>query len=1264
MSPTLAQQPHQHYGGNTLGGLLNKLPVGAAGGVSHGRDAYRGKGAGGQGLVHGQVNAHAGGAGDADHQHQPTHPQEVPSGMSLPAPSSSSHPAPNDSGYGMSISPGAASVLSTVSSLPPPSDPGPSQTTFHRDFPPPLAPRHWTVLREVGDGSFGTVWLADWHSPLNLPPGTQPPGPSSRAEYKGKQLVAIKRMKKAFDGGWDECMKLKELKSLRQIPMHPNIIPLYDAFLLPSSRELYFVFECMEGNLYQLTKSRKGRPLASGLTASIFYQILAGLHHIHSYGYFHRDMKPENLLITTTGLADYPASGLYALPGTPPEKDVVVIVKLADFGLAREIGSKPPYTEYVSTRWYRAPEVLLRSRDYSVPVDMWALGTILVEVLTLKPLFPGDSEVDQVYKICEVLGDPSTEYGLDERGRVRGGGGWTRGIKMAKDVGFAFPKIPPRTFSSIFDANVVPVQLIDCIQDLLRYEPKARLTTQQCLDHAYFREVAYRFAPYAPAQTHQQPPQPSSSSQYSATGGSNLGVNTSRVANITPSQASPRSLPPSHSHGTAPQPQFTLPFPSDANHPRLPSPDHYAHSHPHAPQLTRNFSISSTLSGASGLSSTYPVQVHPSSASASSAVRHQSFPEGVASSDAQSITSFPSRSASTVWSGDASTSAPPQPSWTTGQASVAPPLRVPAFGTHLARSPSIAPSVTASTFYDGSIFEGIAPTRASSIMSFPVHYGATMANGPSQSAAAGADGSPRFSPMGSPSRARTDSVGSISPPIAGPSSLRRQPSGLGLDYSPPLGASSSSAAQQSTPLHKSGKWGFSSVFSGDKVASSSSSLASPTFGSSFTPSLNPLKRSPSSASIAASASAQALSSMPLDPKKAKKEAERLAKEQEKANRLAKEQAARDRARAVMKKKNQLMQAADPLHNFSNQTRGGAGAPGGPPGAGPEAAAGMGSPELDKGKGRAVMSDRMVQQRMPQIIEDTSRLYVSPSAGQAGGEPYHPGLLSARFKARKRDEDDDVHSISSNETGQSSQYGAGGAGVSGVVPGRGRTFSISSKATSSSDPERRSRNDVRDMDQLHRVASISSLPSASRIAYHHYAAPSTGHSSLDTTLINNMQGLATTSTNDLSWPPPPGPSSAVRSESLSRQRVASPPHHEQRYSPYQLPSVASHPRSPGPTLAPMQFDPAVQYTAAGHLRAKPSPSNHVVQPSSTSVASYHSTPSVLPSYFVQQPHQQGGEASLQLPYLPAMDHEPSSPVPGSTFPFLSPSPSATDTQAPP
>jgi serine/threonine protein kinase len=228
---------------------------------------------------------------------------------------------------------------------------------------------------------------------------------------------------------------------LRAITFHPNIIPLYDFFLLPATKELYFVFESMEGNLYHLIKTRKGRPLAGGLVSSIFRQIFAGLHHIHSSGYFHRDMKPENVLVTTTGLFDYQSVSPLAQPSSPPEKDVVAIIKLADFGLARETKSKPPYTEYVSTRWYRAPEVLLLSKEYSNPVDMWALGTIMAELVNLRPLFPGSSQVDQVARICEVLGDPSDEHGHDSRGMSVGGGKWSEGIKMARAVGFAFSKV-------------------------------------------------------------------------------------------------------------------------------------------------------------------------------------------------------------------------------------------------------------------------------------------------------------------------------------------------------------------------------------------------------------------------------------------------------------------------------------------------------------------------------------------------------------------------------------------------------------------------------------------------------------------------------------------------------------------------------------------------------------------------------------------------------------------------------------------------------
>ena len=219
------------------------------------------------------------------------------------------------------------------------------------------------------------------------------------------------------------------------------MIPLYDFFLLPETKELYFVFESMEGNLYQLIKTRKGKPFAGGLVSSIFRQVVDGLNHIHASGYFHRDMKPENLLVTTTGLYDYRPVYPGVAPNAPPDRDVVVIVKLADFGLARETKSKPPYTEYVSTRWYRAPEVLLKSTDYSNPVDMWALGAIMAEVVNLRPLFPGQGEIDQVARICELLGDPVDDYGMDERGRPIGGGRWSRGVQLARRAGFAFPKV-------------------------------------------------------------------------------------------------------------------------------------------------------------------------------------------------------------------------------------------------------------------------------------------------------------------------------------------------------------------------------------------------------------------------------------------------------------------------------------------------------------------------------------------------------------------------------------------------------------------------------------------------------------------------------------------------------------------------------------------------------------------------------------------------------------------------------------------------------
>ncbi|KAF8640790.1 hypothetical protein AX17_000439 [Amanita inopinata Kibby_2008] len=351
--------------------------------------------------------------------------------------------------------------------------------------------RSYTPLKVLGDGAFGTVLLCDWHG--TLPPNTPMPlmqCPSRRPEWAGKRLVAVKRMKKKWEGGWEagwaECQKNKELESLRNIPPHANIIALYDYFILPDTQELYFVFESMEGNLFQLIRTRKGiSKLASGLVSTIFYQIVSGLHHIHTAGYFHRDMKPENILVTTIGLYDYSS---VPLSNGHLENDVVTVIKLADFGLAREIKSKPPYTDYVSTRWYRAPEILMLSKDYTNSVDMWALGTIMAELVNLVPLFPGADHLDQITKICEILGDPTDEYGTDTLNLPIGGGPWPKGMKIARALGYEYPKFHPKNFYTLF-ADTVPLSLVNCIRALLRYDPDKRLTSQQCLSHPYLSET-------------------------------------------------------------------------------------------------------------------------------------------------------------------------------------------------------------------------------------------------------------------------------------------------------------------------------------------------------------------------------------------------------------------------------------------------------------------------------------------------------------------------------------------------------------------------------------------------------------------------------------------------------------------------------------------------------------------------------------------------------------------------------------------------------
>ncbi|XP_064486447.1 serine/threonine-protein kinase ICK-like isoform X2 [Ornithodoros turicata] len=286
-----------------------------------------------------------------------------------------------------------------------------------------LPMKRYQLLHQLGDGTFGSVVLA-------------------RAVDTGEK-VAVKRMKKKYYS-WDECMNLREVKSLQKLS-HANLVKLKE--VIREDNTLYFVFEYMKENLYQLIKDRE-KPFPEPVIRNILYQIFQGLAFMHKHGFFHRDIKPENLLCMG------------------PE-----LIKIADFGLAREIRSRPPYTDYVSTRWYRAPEILLRSTNYSSPIDMWAVGCIMAELYTLQPLFPGRSEIDQIFRICSVLGTP------DKRD-------WPEGHQLAAAMNFRFPQ-----FSEMPLASIVPNAGKDSVvllRDLLRWNPARRPTAVLALRYPYF----------------------------------------------------------------------------------------------------------------------------------------------------------------------------------------------------------------------------------------------------------------------------------------------------------------------------------------------------------------------------------------------------------------------------------------------------------------------------------------------------------------------------------------------------------------------------------------------------------------------------------------------------------------------------------------------------------------------------------------------------------------------------------------------------------
>ncbi|KAH8300822.1 hypothetical protein KR018_005561 [Drosophila ironensis] len=237
------------------------------------------------------------------------------------------------------------------------------------------------VRKRLGKGAYGIVWKA--------------------TDKRHKDTVALKKIYDAFRDETDAQRTYREVIFLRAFRHHPNIIRLLDIFRASNNLDFYLVFEFMESDLHNVIK--KGDVLKDIHKRFVMYQLINAIKYMHSGNVIHRDLKPSNILI-----------------------DSKCRLKVADFGLARTISIKRKsefedveneamLTDYVATRWYRAPEILVASRKYTKGIDMWSLGCILGEMIRQKPLFQGTSTVNQIEKIVTALPDV-TQRDIDSIG--------------------------------------------------------------------------------------------------------------------------------------------------------------------------------------------------------------------------------------------------------------------------------------------------------------------------------------------------------------------------------------------------------------------------------------------------------------------------------------------------------------------------------------------------------------------------------------------------------------------------------------------------------------------------------------------------------------------------------------------------------------------------------------------------------------------------------------------------------------------------------
>mmetsp|Transcript_51994 Transcript_51994/g.145964 ORF Transcript_51994/g.145964 Transcript_51994/m.145964 type:complete len:403 (-) Transcript_51994:72-1280(-) len=299
------------------------------------------------------------------------------------------------------------------------------------------APKRYTVLEPVGQGAYGVVCSAQ--------------------DEEERVTVAVKKIENAFEHLTFAKRTLRELRILRHL-QHENLIDIRNVFFCgakESFEDIYVVSELMETDLASILKS--SQPLSDEHCQFFLYQILRGLKYLHSAGVIHRDLKPRNLLVNSN-----------------------CDLKICDYGLARiyyptEEFHTCPMTEYVCTRWYRAPEVLCSWNNYEKAIDIWSVGCIFAEMLRRKPLFPGKNTQHQLQMIISTLGTPEKEA--------------LRRIPNEKCRHFieSLPASGGKPLEELI-TNVSP-DALEVLKKTLRFGPNKRLTVEQVLERSYFAQL-------------------------------------------------------------------------------------------------------------------------------------------------------------------------------------------------------------------------------------------------------------------------------------------------------------------------------------------------------------------------------------------------------------------------------------------------------------------------------------------------------------------------------------------------------------------------------------------------------------------------------------------------------------------------------------------------------------------------------------------------------------------------------------------------------